>query len=613
MNTARNWILLTVFTVLAFFAVRWLAAYQERKNTITEPTVTIDINEIKARGTLRVIMEYNSISYFIYKGQRLGFEFELMQNFAKAIGVKLEIVLATSSDDQFNLLNEGKGDIIANGLFVNNKIKQQVALTIPYRNVEQVIVQRKSGTSVNPNDSIQKNDTLLQSVNELSNKIVYVPDNSSYYNRLKELSDSNGINMDVRILPDDRGIDDIIEAVANGEIDYTIANKDIALVNKSYFENLDVNTSAGKPQPLHWAVRNNSPDLLESINYWIKNFEKEKLYSALYFKYFSEDKNIQFGYDDNAGLQQGMISHFDEIIQRNAKRINWDWRLVAAVIYQESKFNPNARSWCGAQGLMQLMPGTARQVGVYGNQAYNPASNIQGGTNYLKQLEKTWANISDYTQRVKFILASYNAGPGHVMDAARLAEKNGYPKDKWDGSVEYFILYKSNPRFYNDPVVKYGYCRGQEPFNYVRNIVKKYFDYQSKVNLTSATQTAGAFRLEQVETVAFDGLEGVYNPTQGLIARSARRELFLSHKLFNEETELIPKNGGRNPFDKPKKELFVRTEPTQIQDSTKQLFQRKQQLFQTQQQNQQQLQQGTPSGLAPNRESKINKLIPRKK
>lgn len=613
MNTARNWILLTVFTVLAFFAVRWLAAYQERKNTITEPTVTIDINEIKARGTLRVIMEYNSISYFIYKGQRLGFEFELMQNFAKAIGVKLEIVLATSSDDQFNLLNEGKGDIIANGLFVNNKIKQQVALTIPYRNVEQVIVQRKSGTSVNPNDSIQKNDTLLQSVNELSNKIVYVPDNSSYYNRLKELSDSNGINMDVRILPDDRGIDDIIEAVANGEIDYTIANKDIALVNKSYFENLDVNTSAGKPQPLHWAVRNNSPDLLESINYWITNFEKEKLYSALYFKYFSEDKNIQFGYDDNAGLQQGMISHFDEIIQRNAKRINWDWRLVAAVIYQESKFNPNARSWCGAQGLMQLMPGTARQVGVYGNQAYNPASNIQGGTNYLKQLEKTWANISDYTQRVKFILASYNAGPGHVMDAARLAEKNGYPKDKWDGSVEYFILYKSNPRFYNDPVVKYGYCRGQEPFNYVRNIVKKYFDYQSKVNLTSATQTAGAFRLEQVETVAFDGLEGVYNPTQGLIARSARRELFLSHKLFNEETELIPKNGGRNPFDKPKKELFVRTEPTQIQDSTKQLFQRKQQLFQTQQQNQQQLQQGTPSGLAPNRESKINKLTPRKK
>ena len=207
MNTTRNWILLTVFTILAFFAVKWMAEYQERKNTITEPTVDIDIAEIKARGSLRVIIEYNSISYFIYKGQRLGFEFELMQQFAKSLGVKLEIVLAKSADDQFNMLNEGKGDIIANGLFQNNKIKQQVALTQPYRKVEQVIVQRKGGFSVNPIDSIQKKDTLLQSVSELADKIVYVPDNSIYYNRLKELSDSSGINMDVRILPDERGTD----------------------------------------------------------------------------------------------------------------------------------------------------------------------------------------------------------------------------------------------------------------------------------------------------------------------------------------------------------------------------------------------------------------------
>jgi membrane-bound lytic murein transglycosylase F len=606
MNTTRNWILLTVFTVLAFFAVKWMAEYQERKNTITEPTVDIDIAEIKARGSLRVIIEYNSISYFIYKGQRLGFEFELMQQFAKSLGVKLEIVLAKSADDQFNMLNEGKGDIIANGLFQNNKIKQQVALTQPYRKVEQVIVQRKGGFSVNPTDSIQKKDTLLQSVSELADKIVYVPDNSIYYNRLKELSDSSGINMDVRILPDERGTDDIIEAIANGEIDYTIANKDIALVNKSYFENLDVNTPVGSAEPLHWAVRKNSPALLETVNTWINDFEKGKFFSNLYFKYFNEEKNIQFGYDENAELQQGMISHYDEIIQRNSKRINWDWRLVAAVVYQESKFNPNARSWCGAQGLMQLMPGTARQLGVYPSEVYNPDRNVKGGTDYLKQLEKTWSHITDYTQRVKFILASYNAGPGHVLDAARLAEKNGYPKDRWDGSVEYFILYKSNPRFYNDPVVKYGYCRGQEPFNYVRNIIKKYFDYQSKINLTSATQTAGEFRLEQVQTMAFDGLEGVYNPTQGLIARSARRELFLSHKLFDEETELIPKDGGRNPFDKPKKELFVRKPTTALQDSSKQLFQKKNQLFQ-------QPQASSPSGLQRNDESKINKLVPRKK
>jgi membrane-bound lytic murein transglycosylase MltF len=351
-------------------------------------------------------------------------------------------------------------------------------------------------------------------------------------------------------------------------------------------------------------VRKNSEDLLQFINTWIQNFEKEKLYTVLYNKYFNDSKNIDFGFNDDASLQQGMISHYDAIIQRYAKNINWDWRLVAAIIYQESKFNANARSWCGAQGLMQLMPGTARQVGVPNGMAYNPDKNVKGGTDYLKYLEKTWANVGDFTQRIKFILASYNAGPGHVMDAARLAEKNGYPKDKWDGSVEYFMLYKSNPKFYNDPVVKYGYCRGQEPFNYVRNIVKKYFDYQSKINTNSATANTD-FRLEQVETVAFEGIEGTYNPTEGLISRSARRELFLSHKLFDEGTQLIPKNNGKNPFNK-KNELFVKKPTTAIEDSTKKLFQNKKQLFQQPQQ--------TPSNqLEPNGRSKINQLVPRKK
>ncbi|MEN9449232.1 MAG: hypothetical protein RJA25_2522 [Bacteroidota bacterium] len=604
MNTARNWILLTLFTLFSFLAVKWIANYQDKKNTITEPTVDIDVKDIIKRGSLRVIIEYNSISYFIYKDQRLGFEYELMQHFAKSIGVKLEIVLAKSSDDQYNLLNEGKGDIIANGLFKSNKIIQQVTLTQPYRNIEQVLVQRRTGTSVNPIDSIQKKDTLVQKLQELSNKIVYVPDNSVYYNRLKEISDSNGINIDVRILPNERGIDDIIEAVADGEIDYTIANKDIALVNKSYFENLNIDLSLSNPVSLHWAVRKNAPDLLTSLNYWIKEFEKEKIYGLIYDKYFKTEKGILFGYDDDAHLQQGMISHYDQTIQRYAKKINWDWRLIAAVIHQESRFNPTARSWCGAQGLMQLMPGTARQMGIYGN-AYNPETNIEGGTNYLKHLEKIWSNISDYTQRIKFILASYNAGPGHVADAARLAEKNGYPADKWDGSVEYFMLYKSNPRFYNDPVVKYGYCRGIEPFNYVRNIIKKYFDYEANVNDVSASQTSITYRLEQVESVPFDGIEGAYNPTQGLIARSARRELFLSHKLFDDETKLTPRNPYKNPFDKPKNELFVRTENEN--DSTRNLFKGKQSLFQTQQTSQ-----PTPGGLQPNGERKINNLTPRK-
>ena len=565
--------------MIAFVFVHWLANKQSNDKTYIDPKVEMDIQQIKERGVLRVIMEYNSISYFIYRGQRFGFEYELMQEFAKSIGVKLEIVVAHSSDDQFNLLNEGKGDIIANGLLSNDKIKQKANFTVPYRNIEQVIVQRKTGKYFNATDSTYKNDSTIHSTLELADKIVYVAENSIYYDKLKELSNTLGINIDVRILSDDRGTEDIIEAIANNEIDYTIANKDIAMINKSYFENLDVNVTTGVPENLRWAVRNNSPELLTYINSWISTTLKEKLYANLYDRYFNQQKNIEFGFDEeNASYQQGTISHFDAIIQKYAKNINWDWRLVAAIIHQESKFNPNARSWCGAQGLMQLMPGTARDLGVSGSEVYQPDRNVRAGTDYLKQLEKQWSNVADFTQRIKFILASYNAGPGHVSDAARLAEKYGYRSDKWDGNVEYFMLYKSNPKFYNDNVCKYGYCRGQEPFNYVRRIVKKYFEFETKVNLTAENQIPADQKLAQVETVDFQGVEGVYNPTEGLVSRTAKRELFLSHKLFEDRNQLIPRT-EKTPFGKDKKELFTAKNKSTDTSADKQLFKPKGDLF----------------------------------
>lgn len=575
-----------------------MAEKQNRQSNLTEPAVDTDWEDIRDRGVLRVILEYNSIGYFIYKGQPLGYEYELIRQFAKDHQLKMEVVLAGVSDNPYTLLNEGKGDIIANGQFANAKTLEQSMLTLPYRDVEQVIVQRQSGKQLlRQDDTTGRSDTLLRSAIDLSDRIVYVADNSIYYHHLKEISDSLGINIDVRILSDDRSTDDIIQAVANYEINYTIANKDVALLNQSYFENLDVSTSIGKPESLHWAVRKNAPLLLGKLNEWIKKNEREPVVTALYNKYFSAEKNIRSGFDESSSLQQGMISHYDALIQQYAQKINWDWRLVAALIHQESKFNPMATSWAGAQGLMQLMPGTAKDLGVYRHEVYNPERNIYGGTKYLKQLEQKWSHISDFTQRIKFILASYNAGIGHVMDAARLAEKYGYSSDKWDGAVEYFILYKSNPRFYNDPVVKYGYCRGQEPFDYVRRIIKKYFEYQSNVNLASAQQTPQAFRLEQVATMDFNGIEGIYNPTQGLIARSARRELFLSHKLFDEENPLIVREKKDNPFEKKNKELFSR------QDSG--LFNGKKKLFQP-------TNSGPANRLTPKKDIQINKLTPKR-
>lgn len=601
MNTRRNWLILSAVTIISFIAINFITEYQNKKKIVDTPKVTFDLEQIKQKGILRVIMQYNSISYFIYRGQALGFEYELMSELAKQLGVKLEIVPAKTTQEQYNLLNEGKGDIIANGIYNSPKAKEMSSLTIPYREVEQVLVQRRPGRTFDAVDSIYKTDTLIHNISGLSNKIVYIAENSVFYSKLKELADTVGINLDVRILGDDRGTDDIIEAVAAGEIDYTIADKDLAMVNNSYFDNLNTELRVGDKQSLHWAVRSNSTQLLAYLNNWINTVHQENLYTALYDKYFKAIKNPMFAFSDDAVLQQGMISHYDALIQKYAKQMNWDWRLVAALINQESRFNPNARSWAGAQGLMQLMPGTAKDLGLMPGQSYNPDLNIRAGTSYLKKLENLWKNIPDLTQRIKFILASYNAGFGHVSDAVRLAEKNGYPGNKWDGSVEYFILYKSNPRFYNDAVVKYGYCRGQEPFNYVRRIMSKYFDYTARINSASAALPEN-FKLEQISPVQFDGVAGAYNPSVGTVSKSAKRELFLSHKLFDEQSSLMSKTGKGNLGKQPN-ELFVKRDVKQIDTvSDNELFQKKQQLFQ----------QKGGGGLVPRENNDINKLKPRR-
>jgi hypothetical protein len=242
---------------------------------------------------------------------------------------------------------------------------------------------------------------------------------------------------------------------------------------------------------------------------------------------------------------------------------------------------------------MQLMPGTAKQMGLHGN-PYRADLNIQSGTKYLKYLEQFWKDIPDFTQKIKFILASYNAGPGHVQDAARLAKKYGYNHTEWDGNVEYFILYKSNPKFYTDKVVKYGYCRGTETFNYVRNIVKKYFYYTNNINDSTNTY----FSLQQKDIIPFDGINGIYNPTQELEAKDARHELFVSRKLFEQNQELVPKTIRKNPFEEPASNLF-----NKFEENKNGLFKKKNTLFERDSSNNNQL--------IKNNNHNINQLQPR--
>ena len=172
----------------------------------------------------------------------------------------------------------------------------------------------------------------------------------------------------------------------------------------------------------------------------------------------------------------GVISQYDHLFQKYAPTARWDWRLLAAQCYQESTFDPQAHSWAGARGLMQIMPGTAAHLGLPANQVHEPEPNVAAATRLIRELDGKFNDIGDRMERIRFVLASYNGGAGHVRDAMALARKYGRNPQRWE-EVAPFVLRLSTPQFYNDPIVKNGYMRGSETVDYVERIGKRWQQY----------------------------------------------------------------------------------------------------------------------------------------
>lgn len=190
---------------------------------------------------------------------------------------------------------------------------------------------------------------------------------------------------------------------------------------------------------------------------------------------------------------KGQISQYDDLLQRHAASIGWDWRLLAAQCYQESAFDPRAVSWVGAQGLMQIMPGTAAQLGLAAADVFNPEKNIAAGTRYIGMLTKKFLDIPDARERISFVLAAYNGGTGHVRDAMALCRKHGGNPLLWR-QVSPWILHLSEPRYYRDPVVQNGYMRGSETEGYVSSILSRWSQYCGQARSVSSGSTPAPAR-----------------------------------------------------------------------------------------------------------------------
>lgn len=233
-----------------------------------------------------------------------------------------------------------------------------------------------------------------------------------------------------------------------------------------------------------WAVRKDASILQQSLNEWIaQNQTKFFDYTTIRIKgsggkTYTPRRNVK---SPILNLAKGQISTFDGYFKQYSRQCRWDWKLLAAQAYQESGFDPNAVSWAGAMGLMQLMPATARSVGVSQDRVFDAESNIQGAVKLISQLNSHYASINSDNERINFILAAYNAGPGHVDDARALAKKYGKDPNKWLGNVDGYILCLSKAEYYNQPEVKHGYCRGSETYDYVNKIRTRWDEYKNKL------------------------------------------------------------------------------------------------------------------------------------
>ncbi|MBN2668666.1 MAG: transporter substrate-binding domain-containing protein [Bacteroidales bacterium] len=467
----RKWFpIIIIFTVILSAC---FSGYEDSENDKNKKQAS-NWEKIKKRGRLIAVTEYNSTDYFIYRGQPMGFQYELLTHLSEYLGLELEIVLSNDLDDSFVMLKDGEYDLMAINLTITSDRKKQIDFTTPIGQTRQILVQRKpDGWS---NMRFKEYDSqMIRSRLDLAKKDVFVKSNTAFAERLKSLSEEIGDTIYIHEM-ENYSVEEIIELVANGDLPLTVCDENVAKVNSTYHPNIDIKTNLSFSQNVAWGVQKGADSLRYYLNLFLTNNLKKKWFANLYNKYYRNPKSSQFYNSEFLSLNGSRISEYDDIIKKYSKKIGWDWRMVASLIYQESRFNPQVESWSGASGLMQLMPGTAERFGI--NEESSTAENIKGGTKFLSWLDdQLKPQVPDSIERVKFVLASYNVGLGHVQDAIRLAKKNNKDTAIWDDNVAYYLLHKSNPKYYNDPVVKYGYCRGSEPYNYVADVVKRYNEY----------------------------------------------------------------------------------------------------------------------------------------
>jgi membrane-bound lytic murein transglycosylase F len=455
MQTKRKphfWILL--FPILLFYSC--IKVKQDKQITRG------DLPSILKSDTLKIGTLYGSTSYFNFKDDIMGYDYELAISLAKHLKLKLKTIIAKNENELLQLLNQGAIDLAAYNFTETNELKKAYTFVLSQSDSYIVLVQ-------------QVGSKRISNIEELSGKTIHVKKNSIFHQRAKMLNDEIGRKFKINFVPDSTTNEDLIDMVGYKKIEYTLTYRKTGLLYKNFHKNLDCHLQLGFNQHNGWLIRNNCPILKSTINEWENSIKTIK--SRLNSKYWNNSPYFSMR---KIWIPLGAISPYDALFKKYAELINWDWRLLASIAYQESRFDKDEISWAGAAGIMQLMPKTAANFGLDKQTVFVPEMNIEAGVQYIKSLNLLFRKITDKEERIKFILASYNSGPSHVIDAIALTNKYGKNPNIWDENVAYYFEKGNEPTYYNDPVVKYGKFRPLESLNYVINTLETFERFKNK-------------------------------------------------------------------------------------------------------------------------------------
>ena len=462
---ARRWragfAALLVFGVL-FLWTGGLPARRGATEPWSLPLVDRDLPAIR-KDTLRIAVVRDPLVYEERPGAITGLEYELLERFAAFVELPLAVVVAPSPDSLLPIVQRGEADIAAGLLNPHGAYEGKLSFSRAYRHSAPVLVQLREDRRLGKETVAPQGPALLPATFPFDAEgYAWSPDS------LQLIRDAA------------RQGEELLIEVILGHVDRAVLPDVTLRAEAARFPHLEFGRTLGPEVPLAFGVRRNANRLRKALDRWLKDPDEQEAREVLTQVYGGDlrPRGPLVLRSIHRPAQGGPISPYDSLFQAQQSLIPWDWELLAALAFKESRYDTLAIGIRGARGLMQVMPSTAEGLGL--DSAHSLADHVRASARYLAQLDSIWMrSVKDPDQRLRFALASYNAGPGHVLDAQRLARGLGLDPAAWEGHVERALLLLAEPRFFTRPEARNGYVRGSLTFLYVRDIVGTYQRFRS--------------------------------------------------------------------------------------------------------------------------------------